>query len=51
LLCPQCGLQLTVKPFNYYYVFPVHKCYKCQLIWFEPDELEILQILFQGRDE
>jgi Zn-dependent protease with chaperone function/Zn-finger nucleic acid-binding protein len=50
LLCPQCGLQLAVKPFNYYYVFPVCKCYKCQLIWFERDELEVLQILFQGRE-
>ncbi len=50
LPCPACGLQLVVKPFNYYYVFPVYKCYRCQLIWFEPDELEILQILFQNRD-
>jgi Zn-dependent protease with chaperone function/Zn-finger nucleic acid-binding protein len=51
LPCPSCGLQLVVKPFNYYYVFPVYKCYKCQMIWFEPDELEILQILFQNRDD
>ena len=49
--CPSCGLQLAVKPFNYYYVFPVYKCYKCRVIWFEPDELEILQLLFKGRDE
>jgi len=51
LLCPECGLQLATKPFNYYYVFPVYKCYKCQLIWFEPDELEVLQILFQSRED
>ncbi|MDD8021026.1 MAG: zinc metalloprotease HtpX [Acidobacteriota bacterium] len=51
LPCPICGLQLVVKPFNYYYIFPVYKCYQCQVIWFEPDELEILQILFKIRDE
>lgn len=47
LLCPECGLQLTVKPFSYHYLIPVYKCYHCQLIWFEPDELEILQILVE----
>lgn len=47
LLCPECGLQLTVKPFSYYYLIPVYKCYHCQLIWFEADELEILQILVE----
>jgi Zn-dependent protease with chaperone function/Zn-finger nucleic acid-binding protein len=47
LLCPECGLQLIVKPFSYHYLIPVYKCYHCRLIWFEPDELEILQILVE----
>jgi len=46
-LCPECGLQLAVKPYSYYYLIPVYKCYHCRLIWFEPDTLEILQILIE----
>ncbi|MGB9764477.1 MAG: zinc metalloprotease HtpX [Candidatus Saccharicenans sp.] len=45
--CPECGLELTVRPFSSYYLFPVEKCYHCNLIWFEADELEILQILVE----
>ncbi|MGB9892820.1 MAG: zinc metalloprotease HtpX [Candidatus Saccharicenans sp.] len=49
-LCPECGLQFTVRPFNYYYLLPVYKCFHCQLIWFEPEELEILQILIEEKE-
>jgi len=48
-LCPECGLQFTVRPFNYYYLLPVYKCFHCQLIWFEPEELEILQALIEEK--
>jgi len=48
-LCPLCGLQMMVKPFNYHLIMPVYKCLKCQVIWFEADELEILQALIEDR--
>ncbi|MDI6845908.1 MAG: zinc metalloprotease HtpX [Candidatus Saccharicenans sp.] len=48
-LCPECGLQFTLRPFNYFYLMPVYKCYNCQLIWFEDEELEILQLLVEEK--
>ncbi len=48
-ICPECGLQFTIRPFSYHYLMPVYKCYPCQLIWFEDQELEILQILIEDR--
>lgn len=47
--CPVCGLSLVIKPFNYYLTMPVYKCLKCQAIWFEEDELEILQSIVEKR--
>lgn len=43
--CPQCGLQMIIKPYSYLYLFPVYKCFHCSVIWFEADELEILQFI------
>ncbi|MCX8161103.1 MAG: zinc metalloprotease HtpX [Candidatus Saccharicenans sp.] len=48
-ICPECGLQFTIRPFSYHYLMPVYKCYSCQKIWFEDQELEILQILVEER--
>jgi len=46
-ICPECGLQFTLRPYNYHYLMPVYKCHHCQLIWFEDQELEILQIMVE----
>jgi Zn-dependent protease with chaperone function/Zn-finger nucleic acid-binding protein len=45
--CPNCGYKLAPRPFNYYYIVPVDKCLSCYKIWFDADELEILQILVE----
>ncbi len=47
LFCPECGYKLLPRPYNYQYVMPVDKCLSCYKIWFDPDELEILQILIE----
>ncbi len=47
LFCPECGHKLLPRPYNYQYVVPVDKCLSCYKIWFDPDELEILQILIE----
>jgi Zn-dependent protease with chaperone function/Zn-finger nucleic acid-binding protein len=47
--CPQCGLGMVVKPYSYVFYLPVYKCFHCQVIWFEADELEILQYLVESR--
>ncbi len=45
--CPNCGYKMMPRPFNYQYVIPVDKCLACHKIWFDADELEILQILIE----
>ncbi len=47
LLCPSCGFRMMPRPFNYQYFIPVDKCLACGQIWFDADELEILQILIE----
>jgi heat shock protein HtpX len=45
IICPHCGSRMLPRPFSYQYVIPVDKCFYCYKIWFDADELEILQIL------
>jgi Zn-dependent protease with chaperone function/Zn-finger nucleic acid-binding protein len=49
LSCPDCGYLLTARPYSYAYFIPVDKCLSCHKIWFDADELEILQILVENR--
>ena len=49
LSCPGCGYPLTARPYSYAYFIPVDKCLSCHKIWFDADELEILQILVENR--
>ena len=48
LTCPGCGGRMRPRPYNYQYFVPVDKCGSCGRIWFDADELEILQILIEG---
>jgi heat shock protein HtpX len=45
IICPHCGSRMLPRLFRYQYVIPVDKCFYCYKIWFDADELEILQIL------
>lgn len=47
IYCPNCGSQMLLRAYNYYYVIPVDKCLSCHKIWFDSDEMEILQILIE----
>jgi Zn-dependent protease with chaperone function/Zn-finger nucleic acid-binding protein len=47
IACPNCGERMWPRPYNYQYVIPVDKCLHCHKIWFDGDELEILQILIE----
>jgi len=49
ILCPSCGSRMLLRPYSLHYVIPVDKCLSCQKIWFDSDELEILQVLIEGR--
>jgi heat shock protein HtpX len=50
LFCPSCGYRMVPRPYNYQYFVPVDKCLSCYKIWFDADELEILQILIEKRE-
>ncbi|MDD8025595.1 MAG: zinc metalloprotease HtpX [Acidobacteriota bacterium] len=45
--CPECGYRLASRPYNYQYFLPIERCLDCGRIWFDADELEILQILVE----
>jgi heat shock protein HtpX len=47
--CPNCGSRMLPRPYSLHYVIPVDKCMSCEKAWFDADELEILQILIEGR--
>jgi Zn-dependent protease with chaperone function/Zn-finger nucleic acid-binding protein len=47
ITCPNCGSRMLPRPYNYQYFIPVDKCLSCYKIWFDADELEILQILIE----
>ncbi len=47
--CPSCGFRLAARPYSYQDFVPVDKCLSCGKIWFDADELEILQILIEDR--
>ena len=49
LLCPACGWRMVPRPYSYQDFLPVDKCLSCQKIWFDADELELLQILIEER--
>lgn len=49
IFCPNCGSLMLLRAYNYYYVIPVDKCLSCHKIWFDFDEMEILQILIEHR--
>jgi heat shock protein HtpX len=49
IACPACGYRMAARPYNYQYFVPVDKCLSCSKIWFDADELEILQILIEDR--
>ncbi len=49
--CPHCGYRMVARPYSYQYFVPVDKCLSCSKIWFDSDELEILQILIESRKD
>lgn len=49
LTCPDCGTTMKARAYSYSYFIPVDKCLSCHKIWFDADELEILQVLIENR--
>jgi len=45
--CPECGAAMMRRHYSYEHAVEVDYCSICDLYWFEKDELEALQILFE----
>lgn len=45
--CPKCGKPMTRKFYSYAYHIEIDECVECNLIWFDREELEILQCLIE----
>ncbi|MEO0184857.1 MAG: M48 family metalloprotease [candidate division WOR-3 bacterium] len=49
--CPKCGKPMTRKFYSYAYHIEIDECVECSLIWFDKDELEILQCLIEMEEK
>lgn len=49
IACPSCGYRMVARPYSYQDFITVDKCLSCSKIWFDSDELEILQVLIENR--
>jgi len=49
--CPKCGKPMTRKFYSYAYHIEIDECVECNLIWFDKDELELLQCLIEKEEE
>jgi heat shock protein HtpX len=47
LVCPVCNSAMTRGIWTPYYRVPIDHCERCGLIWFDGNELEVLQILVE----
>ncbi|MEO0136281.1 MAG: zinc metalloprotease HtpX [candidate division WOR-3 bacterium] len=45
--CPKCGKPMMRKFFSYAYLIEIDECSECNLIWFDKNELEILQCMIE----
>jgi Zn-dependent protease with chaperone function/Zn-finger nucleic acid-binding protein len=46
-LCPLCGYGMIRRLFSYQYFIEIDNCKLCKQVWFDGNELEILQILIE----
>ena len=49
LCCPKCKGRMTRTFYSMAYLVELDRCCNCRLIWFEKDELEILQCMIDNR--
>jgi heat shock protein HtpX len=47
LLCPNCKRQLFRNFYSYQYLIVVDRCRDCAMIWFDREELDMLQIMVE----
>ncbi len=48
--CPNCDQEMRRGFYTYQYLVEVDKCMRCAMVWFDKDELEIIQYLIEHSD-
>ncbi|MFC1704532.1 M48 family metalloprotease [Candidatus Omnitrophota bacterium] len=49
--CPKCHKKMRRQYFVYSYPVEIDRCWKCNGVWFDKQELEILQYIFEHKDK
>jgi heat shock protein HtpX len=49
--CPKCKTEMLRAPYTMQYFIVVDRCYTCNLIWLDKEELELLQIMIEKRNK
>ncbi len=47
IVCPRCKREMHRRLYSYQYFIPIDQCFGCRWIWFDKDELDLLQMLIQ----
>lgn len=48
--CPQCGRKMRRQFFVYSYPVEIDRCVSCEGIWFDKQELEVLQYIYENKE-
>jgi len=51
LVCPECGNKMRRQFFVYSYPVEIDRCVKCRGLWFDKQELEVLQYIYEHKDK
>jgi len=49
--CPRCHKKMRRQFFVYSYPIEIDRCFSCDADWFDKQELEVLQCLYQNKDK
>ncbi|MDD5019619.1 MAG: zinc metalloprotease HtpX [Candidatus Omnitrophica bacterium] len=49
--CPQCGRKMRRQFFVYSYPVEIDRCVFCEGIWFDRQELEVLQYIYENKEQ
>jgi heat shock protein HtpX len=50
LRCPKCGGKMLRNFYTLAYFIEIDRCFRCDLVWFDKDELDILQYLIENKE-
>ena len=51
MVCPECANKMRRQFFVYSYPVEIDRCLKCSGLWFDKQELEVLQYIYEHKDK